>query len=132
MTEYRRARLPGATRFFTLNMAERRGNRLLVEPIDALRTAFRAVRARHPFDLDAVVILSDNLYCVWTLPPGDADYSTRWSLIKGHFSRAIEKDCRARVRADSFAGAGSNVSITDRSMEVFRSLPGGRTAYRRR
>jgi hypothetical protein len=26
-----------------------------------------------------------------TLAPGDTDFSTRWSLIKGHFSRAVEK-----------------------------------------
>ena len=49
MTEYRRTWHPGATWFFTVNLAERRGNRLLVERIDALRTAFRNVRARHPF-----------------------------------------------------------------------------------
>ena len=42
MTEYRRAWLPGATCFFTVNLAERRGNRLLVERIDVLRTAFRS------------------------------------------------------------------------------------------
>ncbi len=49
MTEYRRTWHPGATWFFTVNLAERRGNRLLVERIDVLRTAFRNVRARHPF-----------------------------------------------------------------------------------
>ena len=91
MTEYRRAWLPGATWFFTVNLAERRGNRLLVERFDVLRTAFRSVRARHPFQLEAVVILPDHLHCVWTLASGDSDFSTRWSLIKGHFSRAIEK-----------------------------------------
>ena len=76
---------------FTVNLAERRGNRLLVERIDVLRTAFRNVRARHPFHTEAIVILPDHLHCVWTLGPGDTDCSTRWSLIKGHFSRAIEK-----------------------------------------
>ncbi|MGH8621200.1 MAG: hypothetical protein ACRET3_03595 [Burkholderiales bacterium] len=39
----------------------------------------------------AVVILPDHLHCLWTLPLGDSDFSTRWGLIKGHFSRAIEK-----------------------------------------
>ena len=91
MTEYRRTWHPGATWVFTVNLAERRGNWLLVERIDVLRTAFRSVRARHPFHIEAVVILPDHLHCVWTLDPGDTDFSTRWSLIKGHFSRAIEK-----------------------------------------
>jgi hypothetical protein len=44
MPEYRRAWLPGVSWFFTMNLTERRGNRLLVERIDVLRTAFcRAV-----------------------------------------------------------------------------------------
>jgi putative transposase len=35
MTDYRRAYLTGATWFFTVNLAERRGNRLLIDKIDA-------------------------------------------------------------------------------------------------
>ena len=38
-----------------------------------------------------MVILPDHLHCVWTLPPDDADFSIRWNLLKGHFSRSIEK-----------------------------------------
>jgi REP-associated tyrosine transposase len=74
-----------------VNLAERRGDRLLVERIDVLRAAFRNVRARHPFPIEAIIILPDHLHCVWTLAPGDKDCSTRWSLIKGHLSGAIEK-----------------------------------------
>jgi len=55
MTEYRRAHVPGATWFLTVNLAERKGNRLLVSHIDALGWAFRYVRERHPFRLEAVV-----------------------------------------------------------------------------
>lgn len=91
MTEYRRAHVPGASWFFTVNLAQRKGNRLLVERIDLLRAAFATVRARHPFRMDAVVILPDHMHCILTLPPGDADFSTRWNLIKGGFSRAVEK-----------------------------------------
>jgi putative transposase len=94
VTQYRRAWLPGGTWFFTVNLAERLENRLLVDRIDLLRLAFRKVRQGHPFDLDAVVILPDHLHCIWTLPPNDADFSNRWGLIKGYFSRAIEKDER--------------------------------------
>jgi putative transposase len=91
MTEYRRARLSGATWFFTVNLAERHGNRLLIDRIDLLRAAFRYVRQRHPFRMDAVVVLPDHLHCVWTLPPGDADFGKRWNVLKGYFSRAVEK-----------------------------------------
>jgi len=88
MTNYRRACVPGASWFFTLNLAERKDNRLLIDNIDVLRTAFRYVKARHPFPMDTVVVLPDHMHCIWTLPPGDADFSTRWNSVKGHFSRA--------------------------------------------
>ncbi|MCC6922398.1 MAG: transposase [Nitrosomonas sp.] len=91
MTEYRRLQHPGATWFFTVNLAERRGNRLLTDHIDGLRTAFSHVKRKHPFKIDAVVILLDHLHCIWTLPEGDSDFSTRWGLIKAHFSRQIAK-----------------------------------------
>jgi putative transposase len=91
MTEYRRTPAPGATWFFTVNLARRKGNKLLVNHIDALRHAFRSIKEKHPFRLDAVVILPDHLYCIWTLPPDDPDFSVRWRLLKGHFSRAIGK-----------------------------------------
>jgi putative transposase len=28
------------------------------------------------------VLLPDHLHCIWTLPTGDDDFSTRWRLIK--------------------------------------------------
>lgn len=40
--------------------------------------------------MDAVVVLPDHLLCVWSLPDGDTDYSTRWGLIKASFSRSIK------------------------------------------
>jgi len=39
-----------------------------------LRAAFRTVRARHPFAIDAIVVLPDHLHAIWTLPHGDADF----------------------------------------------------------
>ena len=54
MTEYRRLQHPGATWFFTVNLAERRGNRLLTDHIDGLRTAFSHVKRKHLFKIDAV------------------------------------------------------------------------------
>ena len=91
MTEYRRAHVPGASWFFTVNLAQRKGNNLLVDRIDSLRAAFAAVHVRHPFRMNAVVILPEHLHCIMTLPEGDVDFSTRWNLIKGNFSRMVEK-----------------------------------------
>lgn len=85
MTNYRRFYIPGGTYFFTVNL-NNRSQRLLVENIDALRLAFRAVKAELPFNIVAIVVLPEHLHTIWTLPPGDADYSTRWKKIKAEFS----------------------------------------------
>ena len=86
---YRRANLPGASYFFTVNLAERK-SRLLVEHVDVLRESVRRVKTAHPFVIDAMVIMPDHLHTLWTLPEGDSDFSTRWGLIKSGFSRHLE------------------------------------------
>lgn len=86
---YRRARATGATCFFTVNLADR-SSRLLIERIATLRQAVLRVKQRHPFEIVAWVVLPEHMHAVWTLPPGDADFSTRWLLIKAAFSRTIE------------------------------------------
>jgi putative transposase len=94
MTQYRRLYVANATWFFTVNLATRQNNHLLVEQINALRLAFRYVKDRRPFIINAVVIMPDHLHCIWTLPAGDTDFSTRWNLLKGRFSRSIDKGQR--------------------------------------
>jgi putative transposase len=86
---YRRANLPGASYFFTVNLAERKSS-LLVDYVDVLRESVRRVKTAHPFVIDAMVIMPDHLHALWTLPNGDSDFSTRWGLIKSGFSRHIE------------------------------------------
>lgn len=88
MPDYRRSRIPGTTCFFTVNLLDRR-RRLLIEHIEVLRAAVRAARNRQPFHIDAWVVLPDHLHCLWTLPPGDADYSGRWRAIKKVFSKTL-------------------------------------------
>jgi putative transposase len=90
MTNYRRDHTPGATWFFTLNLADR-GSHLLTERIDLLRASFRTCMKRHPWTIDAIVILPDHLHALCTLPLGDADYALRWRQIKSGFSRALPK-----------------------------------------
>lgn len=87
---YRRANVPGGTYFFTVNLAERQRT-LLVNHIDLLRAVIRNVKTAHRFHIDAMVILPDHLHALWTLPAGDADYPTRWALIKAGFSRQLPK-----------------------------------------
>jgi putative transposase len=90
MPNYRRAFVPGGCWFFTVNLLERR-NTLLVDRVDALRAAVEDTRRRYPFVIDAVVVLPDHIHAVWTLPPGDADFSVRWRLIKSRFARALPR-----------------------------------------
>ena len=88
MTDYRRNFSPGGSFFFTVNLADRRLT-LLTDHIDMLRHAVHATRSRHPFSIEAMVILPEHLHAVWTLPDSDCDYATRWRLIKSTFSRAL-------------------------------------------
>ncbi|MBI3773085.1 MAG: transposase [Gammaproteobacteria bacterium] len=91
---YRRVFIPGGSFFFTLVTEERRPLLLNATTIDVLRAAFRAVRARHPFEIDAIAVLPDHLHCIWTLPPGDADFSRRWRLIKTWFTKHCDPALR--------------------------------------
>ena len=88
MPDYRRNRVPGGTYFFTANLLDRRSG-LLVTHIDALRSAVRGVRERAAFHIDGWVVLPDHMHCIWTLPPGDADYSGRWRALKKAFTKAL-------------------------------------------
>ena len=47
-----------------------------------------------PFEIDAFVVLPDHLHAVWTLPPGDSDFSARWRLIKSGFAKTLPKQER--------------------------------------
>jgi len=110
MPNYRRAFVPGGCWFFTVNLLDRR-KALLVDHIDALRDAVEKTRRRYPFIIDAVVVLPDHIHAVWTLPPGDADFSLRWRLIKSRFAQALAKQertsnvRRARHLAAAILGA---------------------------
>ena len=86
---YRRARVKGGTYFFTVVTHNRAKVFNRSVNVELLRQAFRTVINRHPFNIDAFVLLPDHLHCIWTLPKGDADFSMRWRLIKSYFSRQI-------------------------------------------
>src|SRR5688572_26114090 len=89
MRSYLRTRVAGGLYFFTLVLANRQGNRLLVEQAELLRAAFRRTQSERPFAIVAMVVLPDHLHCLWRMPDGDSDFSTRWRLIKSRFTRAL-------------------------------------------
>ena len=86
MSRYRRAKVEGGTYFFTVTLADRSSD-ALVQHVDSFRDAYRWVQKHHPFETVAICVLPDHLHAIWTLPDGDTDFSTRWSLIKARFSR---------------------------------------------
>lgn len=87
MPNYRRLFVPGGTYFFTLVTHQRRPFLAESQARRCLRKAFREVRKRYPFTIDAFVLLPDHMHCVWTLPPGDSNYSVRWRQIKNRFTQ---------------------------------------------
>ena len=95
MPEYTRAYVPGGTFFFTVVTHRRRPILTLPAAQTALRAAIKEVRNDRPFTIQSIVLLPDHLHCIWVLPPEDADFSTRWRLIKSRFTRLfLESDGR--------------------------------------
>jgi len=92
MPHYRRL-FTGSTYFFTVVAYQRR--RILCDPAlrTALRQAIQKVRRIRPFMIDGWVLLPDHMHCIWTLPAGDTDYSTRWAEIK----RQVSNACRTSL-----------------------------------
>lgn len=93
MRRYIRSDTPGATYFFTLTLQDRSA-RWLVDHVAELRACVAGVKARHPFEIEAMVVLPEHLHALWRMPVDDADFSTRWMLIKQGFTRRL---CEAGV-----------------------------------
>jgi putative transposase len=89
MSRYIRSYVPGATYFFTVNLADRSSD-LLVREIGKLRSAYADVQRRHPFHTLAICVLPEHLHALWRLPDDDADFALRWQQIKRHFSTQVD------------------------------------------
>ena len=98
MPNYRRANQAGGSYFFTVVSYRRQP--IFCEPAfrEALRVAVEQTRTRYPFEIDAWVLLPDHLHCLWTLPPDDADFATRWGQIK----RQVSLRCGKQFRRDEW------------------------------
>ena len=105
MSNSRRFRIPGSTWFFTVHLA-RTGERTLTENIDSLRHAYRRTVAEHPVFCDAMVVMPDQIHAVWTLPPGDADFSIRWRKIKARFTRWVGQESGRSQSKECKRGTG--------------------------
>lgn len=87
MKRLRRNYRPGGTYFFTVVTQARRP--ILDSDLgrSCLRRAIEYELTRRTFELSAIVLLPNHLHAIWRLPPGDSDYSLRWSRIKDRFTR---------------------------------------------
>lgn len=85
---FRRYRYPGQSYFFTVVTASRKPIFRDDNAVALLRAAMAEVRSRHPFTIDAAVVLPDHLHMIWSLPAEDRDHSQRWRRIKSIFTRA--------------------------------------------
>jgi putative transposase len=94
MSRYRRATTAGASYFFTVVVYRRQTIFCDDVFLNALHAAITSVRVAHPFAIDAWVLLPSHLHCEWTLPEGEANFSTRWKIIK----RAVSVACRENYR----------------------------------
>jgi len=90
MVNYRRNFVPGGTYFFTATLKNRR-SQLLLKHVDLLRQSFYQMKKERNLHVNAIVILPDHIHTVWTLPPGDNDYSNRWKMVKGLFTKSLKE-----------------------------------------
>ncbi|UUO07376.1 transposase [Blastopirellula sp. J2-11] len=102
MPNYRRAYVPGGLYFFTLK-TERNAPIFQKEwAAKLLGEIFREAKRLRPFETNAAVLLPDHLHAIWSLPSGDADYSTRWAWIKKEFTiRYLAAGGKERPVSDS-------------------------------
>jgi putative transposase len=88
--ECRRSHIKGGRFFFTVVTYKREKLFCSAKNVDLIRESMRYVKQRHPFTIEAFVLLPEHIHCIWTLPQDDHDFSTRWRLIKSFFSRNCE------------------------------------------
>ncbi|MEM7794867.1 MAG: transposase [Cyanobacteria bacterium P01_C01_bin.118] len=87
MPNYRRPYIAGGTYFITQVTYQRVPWLCWDIGRQALREAFITVKERHPFSIEAIVLLPEHFHCLLTLPENDADFSVRLRLIKTHVTK---------------------------------------------
>jgi REP element-mobilizing transposase RayT len=88
MPEYRRSHALGGTFFLTLVTYRRAPLFSEPENVSRLRAAIVKTRTEKPFEITGAAVLPDHIHFLWTLPPGDSDYSQRVSRLKILFTRS--------------------------------------------
>lgn len=89
MSDYRRYFVAGGTYFFTIVTYQRRSLFADSQNVQRLRAALSTIKVEMPFDINAAVVLPDHVHFLWTLPPGDKNYSKRLGRMKVEFTRSL-------------------------------------------
>ncbi|MBI5455341.1 MAG: transposase [Deltaproteobacteria bacterium] len=92
---YRRSKAKGASFFFTVVTHGRKKILCREANVMLVKEAFKRAIDKHPFEIEAFVLLPDHIHCIWTLPENDNDFSIRWRLFKGFFT----KGCRDEFKS---------------------------------
>lgn len=101
MPEYRRAKEPGGTFFFTVVTFNRNSLFAIPKNREILRTVWQRVQTKHPFDTIAICLLPDHIHTIWRLPENDTDYSKRWKEIKRLFTQEYLRNVDERRQRNS-------------------------------
>ena len=101
MPNYRRKYIGSGTYFFTVKTYK--GQKLFSESaaLGCLRASMAAVKAKWPFEIQAMVVLPEHLPCIWTLPPELPDYSSRWGQIKRNFTKMWLSQSKVNIQVSS-------------------------------
>ena len=89
MSNYRRYFVPGGTYFFTITTYRRKPLFAVERNVQLLRQSVAMIKNEQPFVINAAVVLPDHLHFLWSLPPGDDQYSKRIGRIKVEFTKAL-------------------------------------------
>ncbi|GCA74135.1 REP-associated tyrosine transposase [Microcystis aeruginosa NIES-2520] len=87
MPNYRRPNVSGGTYFITQVTYQRQPCLCSEIGRKSLREALQKVREKHPFLIDAFVLLPEHFHFLLTLPPEDKDFSVRLRLIKSYVTK---------------------------------------------
>ena len=82
-----------------------------------LRSAIEDCRKRHPFVVDAWVLLPDHIHCIWSPDKTDSDFSRRWSIIRGVSHRNFGTELAAS-HPSGRSGFGNTESVTNGTMKT--------------
>ncbi len=87
MPDYKRWCSAGGTYFFTVITYNRRKIFHNTRAREYLHRAMAAIQTAHPFEILGIVLVPNHCHCIWKMPDNDNNFSVRWGLIKGKFTR---------------------------------------------